>query len=65
MTNAVALPQSRAGIAAFQHRDFTLYWIGSLASNVGSWMQVVATGWLVLLLTNSAADLGINATLQG
>jgi MFS family permease len=28
-------------------------------------MQVVATGWLVLLLTNSAADLGINATLQG
>lgn len=28
-------------------------------------MQVVATGWLVLVLTNSAADLGINATLQG
>ncbi|HLG74562.1 MAG TPA: MFS transporter [Chloroflexota bacterium] len=56
---------SRTGIAAFQHRDFTLYWIGQLASNVGSWMQVVATGWLVLILTNSAADLGINATLQG
>jgi MFS family permease len=67
VTNAVAAkpPQSHTGIAAFQHRDFTLYWIGSLASNVGSWMQVVATGWLVLILTNSAADLGINATLQG
>src|SRR5579862_6073382 len=56
---------SRAGIAGFQHRDFTLYWIASLASNVGSWMQVVATSWLVLVLTNSPADLGINALLQG
>ncbi|HEX6511457.1 MAG TPA: MFS transporter [Chloroflexota bacterium] len=58
-------PRRPAAIAAFQHRDFTLYWAGSVASNVGSWMQVVATGWLVLLLTNSAADLGINAMLQG
>lgn len=59
------MTSSRTGIAAFQHRDFTLYWVASVASNVGSWMQVVATSWLVLVLTNSAADLGINALLQG
>ena len=28
-------------------------------------MQVVATGWLVLQLTNSAADIGVNAAVQG
>lgn len=28
-------------------------------------MQVVATGWLVLQLTNSATDLGVTAALQG
>jgi MFS family permease len=59
------MPSSRTNIAAFHQRDFMLYWIASLASNVGSWMQVVATSWLVLVLTNSAADLGINALLQG
>jgi MFS family permease len=34
-------------------------------TNVGSWMQVIATGWLVLQLSNSAGDLGISAALMG
>src|SRR4051794_26011556 len=52
-------------MAALHHRNFTLYWLSQIASNIGSWMQQVATGWLVLELTNSPASLGLNALLQG
>jgi len=33
--------------------DYALYWSGAFLSNVGSWMQTVALGWLVLQLTDS------------
>lgn len=39
--------------------DFRRLWIGSLVSNVGSWMQIIGTGWLVLQLTNSPFWLGM------
>src|ERR1035437_2927265 len=41
------------------HPNFRLYWIGACLSNVGTWMQSVAQGWLVYQLTGSALDLGI------
>jgi MFS family permease len=44
--------------AALQHRNFTLLWSGLIVSNVGTWMQNVAQGWLVLQLTNSPVWLG-------
>src|SRR5438067_1851984 len=34
---------------------------GALLSNIGSWMQATAQGWLVLGLTNSAALLGLTS----
>src|SRR5450759_5600748 len=45
--------------AAFQHRNFVLLWVGLIVSNVGTWMQNVACGWLVLQLTNSPLWLGL------
>jgi predicted MFS family arabinose efflux permease len=45
---------------ALSHRDFRLFWTGAFLSNVGTWMQAVAQGWLVLLLTNSAFWLGLD-----
>lgn len=45
---------------ALSHRDFRLFWIGAFLSNIGTWMQAVAQGWLVLLLTNSAFWLGLD-----
>jgi MFS family permease len=45
--------------AALRHRNFTLLWSGLLVSNVGTWMQNVAQGWLVLQLTNSPLWLGL------
>lgn len=46
---------------ALSHRNFRLFWIGAFLSNVGTWMQAVAQGWLVLQLTNSAFWLGLDA----
>ena len=46
---------------ALSHRNFRLFWIGAFLSNVGTWMQAVAQGWLVLHLTNSAFWLGLDA----
>lgn len=45
---------------ALSHRDFRLFWLGAFLSNTGTWMQAVAQGWLVLLLTNSAFWLGLD-----
>lgn len=46
---------------ALSHRNFRLFWIGALLSNVGTWMQAVAQGWLVLELTDSPFWLGLDA----
>jgi MFS family permease len=46
---------------AFSHRNYRLFWMGAFLSNVGTWMQAVAQGWLVLQLTNSAFWLGLDA----
>ncbi|HLG70693.1 MAG TPA: MFS transporter [Chloroflexota bacterium] len=39
--------------------------MASLCNNVGTWMQITATGWLVLQISNSASSLGITVALQG
>lgn len=38
--------------------EFRRFWLASLASNAGSWLQVVAAGWLIYDLTESAAAVG-------
>jgi MFS family permease len=53
-----------AGLRAFRHRDFRLFWTAQLVSLVGTWMQSVAQSWLVLELTNSPFRLGLVGTLQ-
>jgi MFS family permease len=45
--------------AALGHRDFRVFFIGQAISVTGTWMQTVALGWLVLLLTGSPLALGI------
>ncbi len=46
---------------ALSNRNFRRFWIGAFLSNIGTWMQAVAQGWLVLQLTNSAFWLGLDA----
>ncbi len=53
---ASRLPQI---VRALRNPNFRLFWSGNFLSNIGTWMQNVAQGWLVLLLTNSAFWLGV------
>lgn len=55
-TSVIELPRMAR---ALRHRDFRLFWTGNFLSNVGTWMQNIAQGWLVLQLTNSAFWLGV------
>lgn len=48
-----------AVLRALRHPNYRLFWGGNFLSNVGTWMQNVAQGWLVLELTNSAFWLGV------
>ena len=58
-------PQRRKGpafsttFASFRYRNYQLYFGGQLVSNVGTWMQIIAQGWLVYELTHSELVLGI------
>jgi MFS family permease len=46
-------------IRALRNPNFRLFWSGNFLSNIGTWMQNVAQGWLVLTLTGSAFWLGV------
>jgi len=46
-------------VRALRNRNFRLFWTGNFLSNIGTWMQNVAQGWLVLTLTNSSFWLGV------
>ena len=66
MSSEVQLARSRASRAsdmfrALRHRNYRLFWSGAFLSNVGTWMQAVAQGWLVLQLSNSPFWLGVDA----
>ncbi len=54
------VPVSRRGMfSSLKHVRFRRYWGGLFLSNIGSWMQTVAQGWLVLRLSDSAFVLGL------
>jgi predicted MFS family arabinose efflux permease len=50
---------------AFQYRDFRLMWIGACTSSIGTWMQIVAQGWLIYRLSHSAFLLAFDQFLGG
>jgi len=49
---------------ALRYRDFFWFWSSYFVSNVGSWMQSVAQGWLLFELTNSPLYLGLFSLLR-
>src|SRR4029077_18142907 len=48
-------------LRALGHRNFRLFMFGQGVSLIGTWMQQVAIGWVVLQLTHSPLWLGIVA----
>ena len=63
MTEA-ATGARRYGFWALAHRNFRLFFIGQGISLVGTWMQNVGEGWLILTLTNSPFYVGLTAALS-
>jgi MFS family permease len=53
--NAFRFPPRPGGgpFAVLRHPSFRWIWLGSLASNVGNWMETVAQAWLVQRQTQS------------
>jgi MFS family permease len=56
--------QTVGRLAAFRYRDFRLFWLSLFVSNIGTWMQMTATNWLLYQLTNSPLELGINGIFR-
>jgi MFS family permease len=52
------LPNS---LRALAHRNFRLFLIGQGTSQIGNWIQLVATSWLVYRLSGSTVMLGLSA----
>src|SRR5579863_2089475 len=50
---------------AFHYRDFRLMWVGACTSSIGTWMQIVAQGWLIYRLSHSAFLLALDQFLGG
>jgi MFS family permease len=53
----------QAGLGALANRNFRLFFFGQGVSLIGTWMQSVAQGWLVLTLTNSPFYVGLVSAL--
>ena len=58
-------PTLRQIFKAFQYRDFRLMWFGACTSSIGTWMQIVAQGWLIYRLSHSAFLLALDQFLGG
>lgn len=50
--------------ASLRHRNYRYYWVGTLVSNMGDWMDNVAFNWLMWELTGSGAFLGLLALFR-
>lgn len=56
LTGTTRLPRA---FRSLRHRNFRLYWSGQIVSQIGTWMQIVAQGWVVYNLTDSPLMLGL------
>jgi MFS family permease len=54
-------PSADSTFAAMRHRNFQLYFGGQLISNIGTWMQIIAQGWVVYQIGHSELILGLVA----
>ncbi|WP_107057545.1 MFS transporter [Streptomyces sp. NRRL S-646] len=65
-TTPVSPPPSRKSsmFSSLKVRNYRLFFMGQVVSNIGTWMQRIAQDWLVLSLTGSATAVGVTTALQ-
>ncbi|MFV0135206.1 MFS transporter [Streptomyces sp. HMX87] len=61
---APGIPRKTSMFASLKVRNYRLFFLGQVVSNIGTWMQRIAQDWLVLSLTGSSAAVGITTALQ-
>ena len=61
MTDPIVETAAGSTFAAMRHRNFQLYFGGQLISNIGTWMQIIAQGWVVYQIGHSELTLGLVA----
>ena len=64
MDEAPPAPSRAFRLGALAHRNFRFFFFGQGISLIGTWMQSVALGWLVLEITNSPFAVGLNQALR-
>jgi MFS family permease len=52
-------------VAALRHRDFCIYWTGSVLSQMGTQFTTVTMAWQIYELTNSPLQLGLLGLARG
>jgi MFS family permease len=55
---------NRRTFASLKHRNYRLFFFGQVVSVTGTWMQNIATAWLILQLTGSPVAVGVLALCQ-
>ncbi|WP_344399657.1 MFS transporter [Streptomyces longisporus] len=65
-TTPASPPPSRKSsmFSSLKVRNYRLFFMGQVVSNIGTWMQRIAQDWLVLSLTGSATAVGVTTALQ-
>lgn len=65
------MPEAAAGTAtrsgtfrALRHRDYLVFWLGALVSNIGSWLQNLTVPFVVFQITGSAWWVGAATAAQ-
>jgi MFS family permease len=53
------------GLSPLRHRDFALYWVGQCVSQVGTFIEMTATTYLLYAITRSPVLLGIGGLVRG
>src|SRR5262245_496166 len=61
---SVARFQASGAFRALSYPDYFWFWSSYFVSNVGSWMQGIAQGWLLFELTSSPFYLGLFSSLR-
>ena len=64
MTAALIRANRRTFASLRRHRNYRLFFSGQVVSVSGTWMQNIATGWLVLELSHSPLMVGLLAVCQ-
>ena len=64
MTRALLRANARTFASLRRHRNYRLFFSGQVVSVSGTWMQNIATAWLVLELTHSPVAVGLLALCQ-